>query len=80
MFFGFEFTFGGIFSITGEDFEKIIGFPNFWNCGYEDNMINNKAFIEELSIRYGQEDKTIFWICGFIVFFLIITLVVFHLW
>lgn len=41
-FFGFRHTLGGIVSITGEDFEQVLGFPNFWTWGYEDNILNTK--------------------------------------
>ena len=53
-FYGYYFTLGGIVSITGADFEKINGYPNYWAWGYEDNALNNRVALEGLTIDRSE--------------------------
>ena len=49
-FYGYRHALGGIFSITGADFETLGGFPNYWGYGYEDNMLNRRALAAGITI------------------------------
>lgn len=54
--FGFRFAFGGLFSMTAGDFEKIGGFPNLWSWGLEDNLLKERwiTHFGEESIDFRQ--------------------------
>ena len=63
-FYGYDFSLGGIVSIKGADFERILGYPNFWAWGFEDNLLQQRVLEANLKIDRSQfypiMDKNIF--------------------
>ena len=53
-FYGFKFCLGGIVSVTGEDFEKMNGYPNYWGWGFEDNTLQKRADFNKIPIDRSQ--------------------------
>lgn len=53
-FYGYHFTLGGIVSITGADFDRTNGFPNYWAWGFEDNAFQRRVQLAGLTIDRSQ--------------------------
>ena len=52
--YGFETSLGGIVVITGADFEKVNGYPNFWGWGMEDTCLQKRCIHYNIQIDRSE--------------------------
>jgi len=53
-YYGFNYCLGGMVAIKGKDFEKVNGFPSFWNWGWEDTILYERVLSHNLTINRSQ--------------------------
>jgi len=53
-YYGFKYCLSSLFAIRGYDFERINGFPSFWNWGWEDTVIYDRAVAANIRINREQ--------------------------
>jgi hypothetical protein len=53
-YYGFNYCLGGMVAIRGEDFEKVNGFPSFWNWGWEDTVLSERVLSHHIRINRDQ--------------------------
>jgi len=53
-YYGFKGCLSSLFAIRGIDFERINGFPSFWNWGWEDTIIYDRAISANITINRDQ--------------------------
>jgi hypothetical protein len=53
-YYGFKGCLSSLFAIRGIDFERINGFPSFWNWGWEDTIIYDRAVSANITINREQ--------------------------
>lgn len=53
-YYGFTYCLGGMLAIKGRDFERINGFPSFWNWGWEDTILYERVLADGIHINREQ--------------------------
>lgn len=53
-YYGFTYCLGGIVAIRGKDFERVNGYPSFWNWGWEDTILYERVLAHKMTINRDQ--------------------------
>jgi len=53
-YYGFDYCLGGMVAIRGSDFERVNGYPSFWNWGWEDTVLYERVISNHIRINREQ--------------------------